>query len=191
MQRAGIWDPISSFLQAPSGSLVRRASAHGVLSQKSVSLPLLTIRRSTESGPAPPHGSVVVCEAKKAWGGDEPPRSTTRRNSVILGGSSDLAGLSRSRVTLAGRSVPDRSLRIAPDETPPSLEAIPIRQRSACSWMSGQSYHTLAPQRSTRSRLCPRPLGAGRRGAPSGMQQGQVLPAPYPDRNEQDARIAG
>ncbi len=107
MQRVGVWDPISSFLQAPSGSLVRRVSAHGVLSQKSVSLPLLMIRRSTESGPARPLGSVVVCEAKKAWGGDEPARSTRRRNSVILGGALDLAGLSRSRATLAGRPVPD------------------------------------------------------------------------------------
>ena len=44
VQRAGVWDPTSSFLQAASRSFERSKSAHDVLSQTSASLPRLEDR---------------------------------------------------------------------------------------------------------------------------------------------------
>ena len=102
MQRVGVWDPISSFLQAASGSLVPRVSARGVLWQRNVLPRRLMTRHFTESGAARPHGTVSICEAKKDWGGDEPARHVRRQHPVILGGSQDLARFSRSQATLAG-----------------------------------------------------------------------------------------
>jgi hypothetical protein len=53
----GVWDPVSSFLQAASVSLVGSVSAHGALPQQGVSLLRLKTRRFTECGLARPHGA--------------------------------------------------------------------------------------------------------------------------------------
>ena len=87
MQRVGVWDPDSSFLQTASRSLVRSVSAQGVPSQQSVLLPRLKTRHFTESGPVRPQRSVSICEVRKDWGGDE----LRRAHTVIPNGYSDLA----------------------------------------------------------------------------------------------------
>jgi hypothetical protein len=91
MQRVGVWDPDSSFLQTASRSLVRSVSVQGVPPQQSVLLPRSKTRHFTESGPVRPQRSVSICEVRKDWGGDEPARSIRRTHTVIPNGYSDLA----------------------------------------------------------------------------------------------------
>ena len=86
-QRVGVWDLISSFPQAASRSRVRSASAHGVLSQRSASLPRRRPVTSRNLGRHVLCGSVNICEVKKAWAGDEPARSTKRGHPVSRSGS--------------------------------------------------------------------------------------------------------
>jgi hypothetical protein len=113
-QRVGAWDPTSSFRQTASGSLVRGASARGVLPQKGVSPPRLTTRHFMESGVARPHGSVSICEAKKDSGWDEPARSVRRPHPVIVGRPAELARLSCSRTI----PLPSSSLKTPANDKP-------------------------------------------------------------------------
>ena len=79
VQRAGVWDPTSSFLPAASRSFVRSKSAHVVFAWTSASLSRLKTLHFTESGAARPHGSASICEVKKDSAGDEPTRYMRRR----------------------------------------------------------------------------------------------------------------